>query len=164
MAKPVLESIPRSPFHERIEGFQQGDANLILELPHSWVTLGEEQLHRGYCVLIFKEYVTEFHQIPQPVRGEFMNEIVLVGEAVQNATGAAKLNIEMLGNIVNHLHVHVFPRYDLEDPDMRRKPVWLYAPESRRGSLTNLEKMQLTSAIRGELINSMGRAGLLKLG
>ena len=150
----------RSPFHDYLAELAQGHEDLILELPQSWVVLGQEQFHRGYSKLIFKHYVTELHHIPPGARAGFFNEITLVGEAVQNATGAEKINIELLGNQVDHLHVHVFPRFRDEDPALRKLPVWNYAAGARNVSLTKFEKMQLTAAVRGEIIAVMDKYGL----
>ncbi len=45
-----------------------------------------------------------------------------VAEAVFRAFEPRKLNYELLGNSVTHLHWHIFPRYD-SDPNPRW-PVW----------------------------------------
>lgn len=61
--------------------------------------------------------------------------MALLGEAVETACRAAdsgfrRLNFDILGNAEEFLHAHVWPRYDWEPVDRRRKPVWLYPPES----------------------------------
>ena len=40
-----------------------------------------------------------------------MRDLRRVSRAVAAATGAVKLNYEIHGNTVPHLHVHLFPRY-----------------------------------------------------
>jgi len=63
----------------------------------------------------------------------FMRDIRRLSVAVQAVTGATKLNYEVHGNTIPHLHMHFYPRY-LNDPFMGRpissravnKPV--YAP------------------------------------
>ena len=35
----------------------------------------------------------------------------MVAEAVQAVTGSPKLNYEIYGNTIPHLHMHIFPRY-----------------------------------------------------
>jgi diadenosine tetraphosphate (Ap4A) HIT family hydrolase len=46
-----------------------------------------------------------------------------VSRAIEDCFRPRKLNYELLGNQVPHLHWHLFPRYD-HDPDVLR-PVWL---------------------------------------
>lgn len=41
----------------------------------------------------------------------FMRNIQRAGRAVQEVTGAVKMNYEIHGNTIPHLHVHLFPRY-----------------------------------------------------
>jgi diadenosine tetraphosphate (Ap4A) HIT family hydrolase len=40
-----------------------------------------------------------------------MRNLQRVSEIVQKITGAVKLNYEIRGNTIPHLHVHLFPRY-----------------------------------------------------
>jgi diadenosine tetraphosphate (Ap4A) HIT family hydrolase len=47
----------------------------------------------------------------------------LLARAVEQAFRPLKMNYELLGNQVPHLHWHVFPRYP-DDP-ASLKPVWL---------------------------------------
>ena len=44
----------------------------------------------------------------------------------RDATGAARINYEILGNSERALHVHIIPRYDSEPENLRRGPVWFY--------------------------------------
>src|SRR5258708_7583515 len=43
-------------------------ADLIAELPRSWLILGDAQFYRGYCVLFAKRHVTEMHLMPRDER------------------------------------------------------------------------------------------------
>ena len=49
-----------------------------------------------------------------------------LGDAVLEATGAERINYEILGNVEPALHAHVIPRHASEDPELRRKAVWLH--------------------------------------
>ena len=50
--------------------------------------------------------------------------------AIEDCFRPHKLNCELLGNQVPHLHWHVFPRY-ADDPDTLR-PVWLALDRAER--------------------------------
>ena len=46
-----------------------------------------------------------------PVLKDFWCDLQRVSKIVQEITGAVKLNYEIHGNTIPHLHVHLFPRY-----------------------------------------------------
>ncbi|MGI3903014.1 MAG: HIT domain-containing protein [Janthinobacterium lividum] len=54
--------------------------------------------------------LTEFVDLDEPERAVLMEEIALVSHALRRETGAGKLNVGALGNIVAQLHVHVVAR------------------------------------------------------
>ncbi len=51
-------------------------------------------------------------------------ETNMVAAALKNATGAEKINVAAIGNIVRQLHVHIVARFD-GDPNWPR-PIWGY--------------------------------------
>ncbi|MBV9493237.1 MAG: HIT family protein [Acidobacteria bacterium] len=83
--------------------------NVIRELEASWLTMSEEAPMRGYVCLVARTHVIELHELPEP--DAFMRDMRTVSQAVMKATGAIKLNYEIHGNTLPHLHVHFFPRY-----------------------------------------------------
>jgi diadenosine tetraphosphate (Ap4A) HIT family hydrolase len=50
-----------------------------------------------------------------------MREVRVVGRAITAAFNPIKLNYDILGNAVPHLHVHIVPRYT-DDP----RPGWSF--------------------------------------
>ena len=94
----------------------------IAELETGFAVLGDHQIYDGYTLFIAKRCVPELHLLPHNERAKFLDEMALVAEAVFNATKPRKLNYELLGNSVSHLHWHLFPRY-ATDPDPKW-PVW----------------------------------------
>lgn len=64
----------------------------------------------------------EIHELPPADRAALMEEIALASQALKKLTGAAKMNIGALGNIVRQLHVHVVGRSDGDDA--WPGPVW----------------------------------------
>jgi diadenosine tetraphosphate (Ap4A) HIT family hydrolase len=91
--------------------------------PHSVAFLGTWQYYQGYCVLVARQHATELSRLEASLRREFLDEMCLLARAIEAAYKPHKLNYELLGNQVPHLHWHLFPRY-ADDPD-RLKPVWL---------------------------------------
>ena len=84
---------------------------LLAELEASWVTFGEEAPLRGYTCLVFRRHAVELHDLSEVEGSTFMRDVRRVSRAVAEVTGAIKLNYEIHGNVVPHLHLHYFPRY-----------------------------------------------------
>ena len=53
----------------------------------------------------------ELHDLPEEAALSFMRDARRVSAAVAAVTNAVKLNYEIHGNSLPHLHMHFFPRY-----------------------------------------------------
>jgi len=131
-------------------------ADWVAELPRSWLTLGDAQFYRGYCVVLAKRHVTELHAMPRGEAHELLDEILAVGRTLAEVLKPLKLNYECLGNQEPHVHWHIFPRY-LNDP-MRLTPVWLRAETERKVTLEKNDRDELLAAIRGGLVRRLPTA------
>ncbi len=86
--------------------------DVVAELEASWVTAGEDAPMPGYACLVFRpRHAVELHDLDDAEGAAFMRDARRLSAAVQSATGAVKLNYEVHGNTLPHLHLHVFPRY-----------------------------------------------------
>ena len=65
----------------------------------------------GYVCLVSRTHAIELHDLSQEVASGFMRDAQKVSKALSAATGAVKLNYEIHGNSLPHLHMHFFPRY-----------------------------------------------------
>jgi diadenosine tetraphosphate (Ap4A) HIT family hydrolase len=118
-------------FCQRIESqIATPEADTILEFPNSVAYLGRWQFYHGYTVLIAKLHATELSQLNEKVCHEYYDEMCMVARAIELNFQPHKLNYEMLGNQVPHLHWHVFPRY--KNDDHVHLPVWLATVEAER--------------------------------
>jgi diadenosine tetraphosphate (Ap4A) HIT family hydrolase len=66
---------------------------------------------RGYACLVFRRHAVELHDLSESEGAALMRDIRRLSAAVQRVTGAAKLNYEVHGNTIQHLHMHFYPRY-----------------------------------------------------
>jgi diadenosine tetraphosphate (Ap4A) HIT family hydrolase len=66
---------------------------------------------RGYACLVLQTHAVELHELPDAVAVAFMRDARSVSRALAAVTGAVKLNYEVHGNSIPHLHMHFFPRY-----------------------------------------------------
>jgi diadenosine tetraphosphate (Ap4A) HIT family hydrolase len=101
--------------------FPEGE--LVWEFPHSVAFLGDHQFYDGYCVLVARRHASELSELGGPERLAFFEEMCLLARGIGEQFRPHKLNYELLGNQVPHLHWHIVPRYR-DDPD-RLDPIWL---------------------------------------
>lgn len=107
--------------------------NVVLELETTWLTMQEAAPVVGYVCLVSKVHAVELHDLTKEAAAAFMLDAHKVSKAVAFITRAVKMNYEIHGNSLPHLHMHFFPRYrgdQFEDkpinPKTVRQPV--YAP------------------------------------
>lgn len=105
-----------------LSGTGPGAAEAVWQFPHSVAFVGPWQFYTGYCMLVSREHATELSQLGSN-RAAFLNEMATLAEAMEACFRPHKLNCELLGNLVPHLHWHIFPRY-ADDPE-RLQPVWI---------------------------------------
>jgi diadenosine tetraphosphate (Ap4A) HIT family hydrolase len=119
----------------------------IADLPTSVALLGFDQTYRGYTLVVARRHATELFQLHEHESTRYFQDMLRVARAIANAFQPRKLNYELLGNSVPHLHWHVFPRY-ADDPDPLR-PVW--SPTRPTRSPTPDEAATTIAAIRRHL-------------
>lgn len=114
------------------------DPERLADFPHAVIVLGRWQYFQGYCVAVARRHVRELHDLSKNEQHAFLDDVVAVSQTLAKIFGPRKLNVEMLGNQVPHLHCHLFPRYE-DDPD-HLKPVWVALD---RGESDDREKTRL---------------------
>lgn len=107
--------------------------DVVAKLETSWVTMQEAAPVPGYACLVSQVHAVELHDLPELTFTAFMRDARRVSSALAAATGAVKLNYEIHGNSIPHLHMHYFPRYCGDqfegqpiDPRLAKQPI--YAP------------------------------------
>jgi len=119
----------------------------LLRTPTALVRLGRNQRARGYCVVIAARHVVEpFEQSPSERQG-FFDAVAGTGEAVRVVCQPIKLNFELLGNTIPHLHAHLVPRY--ADDGAPGGPLPFFSLPAL--ALPDAEFAELAAAIRVEL-------------
>lgn len=99
---------------------------VITRMKSGWACIGDVQFLPGYCVLLADPVVTSINDLSGPGRAQFLLDMVTLGDAILQVSGAYRINYEILGNSEPELHAHVFPRFLTEPEDQRRKPAWFY--------------------------------------
>ena len=128
--------------------------DVVAELEASWVAMGEDAPMRGYAVLVLKRHAVELHDLSDDEGAAYMRDIQHLSRAIADATNAVKLNYEIHGNTIPHLHMHLFPRYVGDpfegrpiDPRSVRGPV--YAP-GEFSALRDRVRVALAGEVRSQ--------------
>ena len=94
--------------------------SVVRELRVSRWVLGSNQYIRGYSILILKHHAIEFCDLDPHVRHDFSEDIADASRALVSVLRPIKLNLEMQGNVVPHLHCHIKPRFETDRPGHTR--------------------------------------------
>jgi diadenosine tetraphosphate (Ap4A) HIT family hydrolase len=77
-------------------------------------------IQRGYTIVIWRgRHAAEPTELSEAEASAYWLELLRVGRALETHFEPVKLNYDVLGNSLPHLHTHVLPRY-ADDP----KPGW----------------------------------------
>jgi diadenosine tetraphosphate (Ap4A) HIT family hydrolase len=101
----------------------------IAELECCYVLLNRDQFFPGYTFVLVKEHVTELFHLGREERILVMEEVAAVASALSMLFKADKINYELLGNMVPHMHWHLVPRFRT-DP-LWPRPIWAEPHEER---------------------------------
>jgi diadenosine tetraphosphate (Ap4A) HIT family hydrolase len=82
--------------------------------------LQKRGIQRGYSLVLWRgRHVAEPTELSDEEASEYWLELLRVGRALEAHFEPVKLNYDLLGNSLPHLHTHVIPRY-ADDP----RPGW----------------------------------------
>ena len=102
----------------------------IVDLDATAVYLHDDQFFPGWTVLVLKRHATELYELDADERARMMNDVTRVASALATLFTPRKINYELLGNQVPHIHWHVIPRGS-DDP-APLDAVWTVAHTPRR--------------------------------
>ncbi len=113
--------------HQRVE-LAQKDQNptVLCKMQSGWAVFGDVQILNGYCLLLPDPVPPDLNALSIPEREIFLRDMSIIGDALLEVTGAARINYEILGNSEKALHAHIIPRYAAEPDGLARGPVWFY--------------------------------------
>ena len=142
-----------------IEQIKQGENPwFVKEFETGYLILGWNQHFYGYSLFICKQHVVELFDLDVDYRTKYMQEMVVVAEAVKKAFNADKINYECLGNGDIHLHWHIFPRKqgDLGEYGNNGKgPVW-WLPQEIMWDKNNIPSSDELEKMKQRLIAELG--------
>ncbi len=124
----------------------------VAELEHCYVALNHDQFFPGYCFVFTREHVTELFHLDRAARQGVMEEVNRVAAALYQVFQPTKINYELLGNMVPHMHWHLVPRFG-DDP-LWPRPIW--SEPHRECFLTGAEYRLRSEQIRAALAAPIG--------
>jgi len=111
---------------QRVEQARSGtNPYVISKMESGWLVIGDVQPLRGYCLLLADPVVGSINALNAEQRATYSLDMIKAGDAVTTATGADRINYEILCNLAPALHAHVIPRFNTEDPAKRIAPPFM---------------------------------------
>ncbi|MBT3980527.1 MAG: HIT family protein [Bacteriovoracaceae bacterium] len=139
---------------KRVESsLAQNNPYFIHEFKHSIFVLGDHQVFKGYSLLLLKNHVRELHDMNREDYLELSDELMVATNAIVKTFSCYKMNYQSLGNMVEHVHWHLLPRY--RDEKHTGKAPWEYYmdPDFKEEEFrtTSEQALSLSSQIKENL-------------
>lgn len=87
------------------------DTRPLAETPRSLVRYLDDQRFPWVVVVPKVEGLREWHHLVREAQHALLDEVHALASALEEATGAEKMNLGALGNLVPQLHIHVVARF-----------------------------------------------------
>ena len=110
--------------------------------------LQRADIQRGYSLVVWRgRHVAEPTQLAETEATAYWLEVLRVGSALESYLDPVKMNYDLLGNSLPHLHTHVIPRF-AEDP----RPGWPFPfPDGDPGQIDDEAFRRDVDALRALL-------------
>jgi diadenosine tetraphosphate (Ap4A) HIT family hydrolase len=84
---------------------------VIANLAVAWVTAGTNAPLPGYACVVAKRHVVEPYELAERERAAFWEDCMVAARGLADLFQPVKMNYEIHGNTIPHLHMHLYPRY-----------------------------------------------------
>ena len=119
----------------------------ICKLNYSTIYLNRNQKYPGRCVVKLNEHKTEYFQMTKEQRDGYFEELAATAKAIFELYHPDKINYATFGDLLQHLHVHVTPKYE-NGPDWGK----YFRDDAPATVLTEEEYAERVAAIRAKLM------------
>jgi diadenosine tetraphosphate (Ap4A) HIT family hydrolase len=86
--------------------------DVIVELDATWITAGAEAPLPGYACVVAKRHVVEPFELSADEQSAFWLEAMRAARVLSDLYAPTKMNYEIHGNTIPHLHMHLYPRFE----------------------------------------------------
>ncbi len=132
------QSTVKDPACKACQGSWPKEDHFIADLGLSKAYLHDDQFFPGWTVVVFNRHATELFHLAPTERIQLMEEVNLVAKTLGQVYEARKINYELLGNQLPHIHWHIIPR--LANDPAPLEPVWRVQHEPVRLTPPNLHQ------------------------
>ena len=123
---------------------------VFFESRTSIAKLNPDQYFKGYTFVTLKWHSEELYQLSDKDRRAFLEDMSRIAATLAKALNPDKMNYELLGNGMPHLHWHLVPRYKT-DP-LWGRPIW--TGSRRRKRLTHEGYEEIVAELKVQLRDS----------
>jgi diadenosine tetraphosphate (Ap4A) HIT family hydrolase len=124
--------------------------DLVETLSISSLYLPQSQPYRGQCVLVFdRRHATRIDELSRDEWMAFAADLYAAERAIVSVVRPDHVNLELLGNVVPHLHWHVVPRF--RSDSRWGMPIWTTP-------LSEMPDVRLEASDRQTLLAGLGAA------
>src|SRR5262249_43456552 len=116
----------------------------VADLQWSVMRLARNQSWRGWSVVVLKRHANELFELGAAELGGFWGDVANAARALQGVYQPVKINYAVLGNLCPHIHCHVVPRFEADNPHA------LLRMGEREVLLADVEYDRLIAQLRGE--------------
>jgi diadenosine tetraphosphate (Ap4A) HIT family hydrolase len=106
--------------------------DVIAELDATWVSAPPVAVLPGYACVVARRHVEEPFHLPDDEMVAFWRDSMVVARALSTLLDPEKMNYEIHGNWIRHLHLHLYPRFP-GDP-FEGRPIAMEAPAFTRSA------------------------------
>ena len=123
----------KDPTCKACQGSWPREDHFIADLGLSKAYLHDDQFFPGWTVVVFKRHAAELFHLAPTERILLMEDVSRIAKILAQVYEAKKINYELLGNQLPHIHWHVIPRLATDPAPL--EPVWRvpHEPPSRSG-------------------------------
>jgi diadenosine tetraphosphate (Ap4A) HIT family hydrolase len=124
--------------------------DFISKLSASSFYLSTNQTYLGYSLVVFdKRHAVRIDQLTSMEWSAFAADLRTAHDALVRVVKPDHMNVELLGNVISHLHWHLVPR--MKNDGRWGSPIWT-------SSLSEMRQTPLPAYERGKLIEQLRAA------
>jgi len=129
------------------QGLHEPTHLIFYESKTSIAKLNPDQYFQGYSFVTLKWHCEELYTLSDKDRKNFLEDMSRVARALSEAISPDKMNYELLGNGMPHLHWHLIPRFKTDL--LWGRPIWTGSRKQKR--LQRADYDQLVSKLKTTL-------------
>jgi diadenosine tetraphosphate (Ap4A) HIT family hydrolase/predicted DNA-binding WGR domain protein len=141
------ESLARSScFFCRMLMDPLGDPCFVHQFPSSTLVVGWDQSYAGRSILVLNKHIPDFFRVSHQEMMTLLSDIKKSESAIRHAFHPDMMNYLFMGNVTQHAHLHLVPRYRT-DPHFGSSP-FLDTQRVKSPSLAPDEYRELAARLR----------------